>query len=95
MAGMSSRERALLYAKRLKESKNVNEEANKIFEEVNSLIWSKTEKPLQKEEKIKILEEVKSIIAEERKLQDGEIIVEAADNSALLDIIDLLKQKIK
>ena len=95
MASMSRHERALSYAKRLKAASDYSEEAKKILNEINGLVWSKDSKSLSLTEKQAILDEIKKIIELGEKTDSGKIIVEAADNSGILDVIDMLKNNVK
>ena len=95
MSSMNRRERALYYAERLQSARNKNEEAEKILKELNGLVWTKDNTPLPREDKLAILEETKSIIQEGLEIRDGKILQKAADNSGILDVIEMLKPKVK
>ncbi|MBA7491352.1 hypothetical protein ES702_01897 [subsurface metagenome] len=95
MSSMSKRERALNYAERLQSARNKNEEAEKILKELNGLVWAKDNTSLPREDKLAILEETKSIIQEGLEIREGKILHKAADNSGILDVIDMLKPKVK
>lgn len=95
MSSMSKRGRAINYAERLQLARNKNEEAEKILKELNGLVWAKSDTPLPREDKLAILEETKSIIKEGLEIREGKILHEAADNSGILDVIDMLKPKVK
>ncbi|MFQ5962685.1 MAG: hypothetical protein ACE5KZ_00190 [Candidatus Scalinduaceae bacterium] len=95
MASMSKHERALSYAKRLKAAEDVYAEARAIRREVNSLVWSESNKPLPLDEKIAILEEAKHIILKGKRDQAGRIIIEAGDNSGIIDVITNIEQNLK
>lgn len=93
MSSMNKTLRAEHYLDLLIKSKNKEEEALKIITEVNDLVWSGTEKKLTKQEKLEILEEV-TILFNLRSLERGPI-VEAGDNSKILDVISLMKRRVK
>ena len=95
MASMSRDVRALSYVKRLREAKDLNAEALRIKNEINGLVWSETQVPLPQAEKIALLEETKRLVRSGKKTDKGEIIVEAGDNSGIIDVIDSIEKEIK
>lgn len=92
---MTRHERALHYAQRLKSSRNIIEEAKKIKNELDGLVWSKNKTPLPLSEKLAILDEVKKIIIHGERSKDGYLLIEAGDNSGIIDIIDSIENQLK
>jgi len=90
MANLSRSDRAALYARQLKSADNLEIEISRIRDNLDSLVFVATQQKLPKEEKIAILVETRTILARGKKADDGRMIVEAADNSGTLDIIDRL-----
>lgn len=88
MASMSPKERALHYALRIKSTEDPSAEMAKIKSELNGLVYVQTKKHLSSEDKIQILKTTRSILAGGKRDVDGGMIVEAADNTSTLDIID-------
>ncbi len=95
MASMTRHERALYYAQRLKSSQDIFKEAAKIKKEIDSLIWSKDKTPLPLKEKLAILNEVKRIIIHGERSKEGLLLIEAGDNSGILDVIDSIENELK
>ena len=90
MASMNNKDRARLYLNRLKEARDKFAEAQKISEEINGLVWSKTQTKLTKHEKLQLIQELENLaIHGERR--DGRLSVEASDNSDILEVIKALK----
>ncbi|MDA3875097.1 MAG: hypothetical protein PF795_14205 [Kiritimatiellae bacterium] len=92
MASMNNNQRAEYYAKRLKESENLEQTRLEILREINSLQWKATEKPLTREERLEIVRLLEEKLFGPTKF--GKL-VEAADNSGILDVIDNLKNNVK
>lgn len=91
MASMNSRERARLYLERLKKATNKNVEAKRIIDEINGLFWTKNQKKLSVQEKLELIAILEDLALHGEK-QDGRVIVEASDNSDILEVIRLLKR---
>lgn len=101
MASMNRQERAQSYYNRLLKSTNLQDEIKKIIDEINTLQWTETKKPLTKGEKLLIVDELKALIeskpafesmsesSEERGFE-----INASDNSGTLDIIDTITKGI-
>ena len=92
---MNRQERALSYAKRLKEAFDIREEAQKILNEVDSLVWSESRKSLSLEEKIAIIQETRRIFSTgilREKL--GDDLIKAGDNSGVIDVIDDIENEL-
>lgn len=96
MAGMNRNERAISYAKRLKETYNLRDEARKILEEVDSLVWTQDNRAISTDEKIAILRETKKIF-ENRQLNEtfGDDRIKSTDNSGVIDVINQIENEIK
>ncbi len=92
---MNNKERARNYLERLKNAKDVRAEAQKIANEIEGLVWSKDQKKLTKAEKFQILNELEQLAVHGEKDSRGYVIVEASDNSGVLDVINALKNGIK
>ena len=95
MASMNSKERAREYLDRLKAAADIRSEAQKIANEIDSLVWLKDQKKLTREEKLQILNELEQLAIHREKDSRGYIIVEASDNSGVIDVISALKKGIK
>ena len=95
MASMSRHERALSYARRLIAAQDLYAEARAVRNEVDGLIWAENRNPLPLEEKTRILEEVKSIILGGERDQDGRTIVQAGDNSGIIDVITNIERELE
>lgn len=93
--GLSSKERALLYALRLKDANYSKAEAEKIRADLDGLVLTTNNQPLTKEAKLEILTETRSIVKSGAKTPDGKSILEASDNSGTLDIIDSIIDQTK
>ena len=93
---MTRQERALSYAKRLKETYSLNEEANKILKEINDLVYSKDNSPLPLDEKIAIIRETRKIFSQGLlRERFGDVIINASDNSGVIDVIDSIENELK
>ncbi len=96
MASMSKEERAISYAKRLKEAINVKEEAKNILDDVDSLVWSEDKRPLSLEEKIELVRETKKIFSLKLlRERFGDDYIKASDNSGVIDVIDSIEDALK
>jgi hypothetical protein len=93
MASMNKSQRAAHYLDLLRKTKNPIEEAKGILAEIETLVWSNTNQRLTKQEKLEIIEELESLAFP--TLRKSERIVEASDNSGILDVISLLKRGVK
>ena len=95
MASMNRQERALSYAKRLKEAFDIRAEARKILDEVDRLVWTESNNPLPIDEKIAIIKETRRIFSTgllREKL--GDEIIKASDNSGVIDVIDDIENEL-
>lgn len=84
MARMSREERAKEYLQRLKNNPT-DLEARKIVVDLNSLVYAESKKPLSKEEKLAIVNEM-------LKQASFGLILEHADNQEILSLISLVNQ---
>lgn len=100
---MNRSERAKHYFERLSKSSNPKSELEKILREIDGLVWSSTNKPLDEAEKILIIEALEKLIKESsysvyesrsepglEKIQKG--VTSASDNSDILDVISAIKR---
>lgn len=103
MASMTSKERAQHYFQRLLKATNYKSELESILNDLNSLVFTNTTKPIDKETKIKILEELENLIRSSPSLDSisesydyGTIrkSTSASDNSDILDVISAMKKKV-
>lgn len=81
-------ELAKQYLKELKESTNKATTAKKISQGIKGLVYSTTNKPLS-------LEDRKKIVVSMRELLEERIIVEAADNTEYLNLIDQILKDVE
>ncbi|HDS1059195.1 hypothetical protein [Pseudomonas putida] len=95
MASMGSKERALEYFKRLLKARDPKLELRKIHEDLNNLVYTQSNKPIERHTKIEILEELERLIRQAPSLEDRskgytyDSIREnaASDNSDILDVM--------
>jgi len=90
---MNKQQRAAHYLARIRETRNSPDEVERILSELNSLVWTESQKPLTKQDKLAIIEEIRSQAFPLTK--SWEVIVEASDNSGILDVISALKKGAK
>jgi hypothetical protein len=99
---MSNQERAQHYLERILRSNNPKAELQKILSDLNSLVFTKTNKPLEAADKIRILEELEKLVRstpalekfEESKSWDYARNTQASDNSDILDVISAMKKRV-
>jgi hypothetical protein len=101
---MTRTERIAYYRKILAESSSLQLAIDRIVADVNTLVWSNTQQPLSKAERIKILEEIFDDSGFRKSLPSTESFergygsvdaVNEADNSHILDVISALKRGAK
>ncbi|UAB70661.1 hypothetical protein INR79_01675 [Vibrio sp. SCSIO 43132] len=103
MAPMNRAERAKSYFDRLLASSNPKAELERIFRDIDSLVYASSEKPLDDAEKIRIIEELERLIKqlpypiyENRSQTDLDYFQKsdttASDNSDILDVISAMKR---
>ncbi|KPA51504.1 hypothetical protein VT25_15390 [Photobacterium leiognathi subsp. mandapamensis] len=103
MTSMNRAERAKSYFDRLLASSNPKAELEKIFRDIDSLVYASSNKPLDEAEKIRIIEELERLIKQlpypitESSSQPGLEHLEkshttASDNSDILDVISAMKR---
>ena len=102
---MNNQERALHYFERLLKASNPKAELEKILSDINSLIYTSSEKPLDSATKVKILEELEKLIKrspkpsfesidESRSYNYSQKSATASDNSDILDVISAMKKRV-
>jgi hypothetical protein len=93
----STKELAASYAKRILEATNKQQEGLKVLAEINDLVWTNTQKPLTKEEKQSIVDDIASLISPIIRKSEvfDRVITEASDNSGILDVISMMKRGAK
>lgn len=108
MAIMTSQEIALQYFKRLLKASNPKAELEKILSDINSLILSDSDKPVDSVTKIRVIDELEKLIKKSQrpstrsfdefkafsgfKRSIGK--AQASDNSDILDVISAMKKKV-
>lgn len=97
MASMTRRQRAEHYLKLLLESRNQQTTFQEILNELNGLVYAKTNEPLSKQDKIAIIEDLETIFQElpQTRNKSWEYSTNASDNSGVIDIIGALKRGVK
>ena len=95
MASMNRKQRAESYLKRIKGSSNKEQEYKKILDEINGLVWSESQKPLSKEERLAIVDEIENLFNQQTIQKSEGLVVNASDNSGVIDIIGALKRGVK
>jgi len=101
MASMGSKERALEYFNRLLKAKNQKIELEKIYADLNKLVYTASKKPIDRNAKIGILEELEKLIQQAPSLEhfnksatyDSIQEATASDNSDILDVISAMKKR--
>jgi len=99
MASMNRTERAKYYFDRLLASANPRAELERIFREIDTLVYSSSNKPLDEAEKVRIIEEFERLIrqlpypiSESRSEHFRDSGPSASDNSDILDVISAMKR---
>lgn len=103
MVSMNRTERAKSYFDRLLVSSNPKAELEKIFRDIDSLVYASSNKPLDEAEKNRIIEELERLIkqlpyqiSESRSLPGLENFKKsdstASDNSDILDVISAMRR---
>lgn len=103
MASMNRTERAKYYFDRLLASTNPRAELERIFREIDTLVYSSSNKPLDEAEKVRIIEELERLIRQlpysisESRSEPGfehfkDSGPSASDNSDILDVISAMKR---
>lgn len=105
MASMNNKERALHYAERLKKATDKRTESKEIINEINTLYWISNNQPLSKEEKLSLIRDIEELIRQrgrvsQERYRKGEsieegFVVNASDNSELIDLIAAMKGSVK
>lgn len=80
-------ELAASYAQRIKLSESKREVARQIINEINSLTWDANKQALSKSEKLQLVQ----LIDDNLNPKGPGIKVEAADNSEIIDILDIIR----
>jgi hypothetical protein len=102
MASMSSKERSLYYFERLLKARNKKEELERVYSDINQLIYTKSKSPIDKATKIEILDELEKLIrsspglenlSESYRPDSLQRSTSASDNSEILDVISAMKKK--
>lgn len=101
MASMGSKERAFEYFQRLLKSHNPRLELRRIHEDLNKLVYTQNNKPIERHTKVEILEELERLIRQAPSLEhfnksatyDSIRETAASDNSDILDVISAMKKK--
>lgn len=104
---MNRNQRAQHYFERLISASNPKAELQRIFDDLNSLVYSSSQKPISKEEKLLIIKELEELIKGSTTRIDehfglGRESFEhleksaptASDNSDVLDLISAMKRKV-
>lgn len=105
MASMNNKERAIHYVERLKKATDKRKESKEIVNEINTLYWVSNNQPLSKEDKLSLIREIEELIKQKGRVSQehyrkGEAIeegfvVNASDNSELIDLIAAMKGSVK
>jgi hypothetical protein len=104
MTSMSKKERAKQYHERLLKAPNPRAELEKIFADINNLVFAESNKPIDRETKIKILEELEQLVKptpslekfiEFKSYDSVHKRTQASDNSDILDVITAMKGRAK
>lgn len=104
MTSMSKKELAKHYHERLLKAPNLRIELEKIFADINILVYSESNKPIDRETKIKILEELEQLLkitpnlesfSQFRTYDSLHKSTYASDNSSILDVITAMKGRVK
>ncbi|PHM60511.1 hypothetical protein Xsto_03942 [Xenorhabdus stockiae] len=107
---MDNKQRALFYTERLLNAVDKKKEAQKIYDEINTLYWVSNNNPLNKEEKLSLIRDIENLIRQKKKvvrenfkksrrdglesIEEGRI-ANASDNSELIDLIAAMKGSLK
>lgn len=104
MTSMSQKERAQQYLERLAKATNPRAELSKIFADLDSLVFTISNKPIDRETKVKILEELEQLVKLTPSLESLNEFqtydslhksTQASDNSDILDVISAMKKRLK
>jgi hypothetical protein len=104
MASLSPKERAQQYLERLAKAPNPRAELNKIFADLDSLVFTISKKPIDRETKLNILEELEQLIKltpsleslnEFRTYDSVHKSTQASDNSDILEVISAMKKRVQ
>lgn len=104
MASMSQKEIAQEYHERLTKATNPRAELGKIFAELDTLVFTISNKPIDRETKLKILEELEQLVKltpslkslnEFRTYDSVQKSTQASDNSDILEVISAMKKRVK
>ncbi|MDP5240912.1 hypothetical protein Q9Q94_15325 [Uliginosibacterium sp. 31-16] len=102
MASMGVKEIAKQYFERLAKALKPKAELERIYSDLNNLVFTASQKPIDRNTKIQILDELESLIRRKPSLED---ISESAtydsirksttasDNSDILDVISAMKKR--
>jgi len=94
------KELALKYFTRIKKSKGSKSEIESIIDEINSLNYSESNKPISNSDKERIISIIKDLIKKDI-LEDSDFLIEKRDiekaynNEKYLDLIEYIKNKTK
>jgi len=105
MAIMTSQEIALQYFKRLLKASNPKAELEKILNDINSLKFSDSDKPVDSATKIRVINELEKLVKKSprpstrsldgiRTFSESKGSAQASDNSDILDVISAMKKKV-
>ncbi|KVV03102.1 MULTISPECIES: hypothetical protein [unclassified Pseudomonas] len=97
----TSKERALEYFNRLLKANNPKLELQKIYTDLNNLIYTASKKPIDRSTKVEILEELEHLIRQTPSLEERHNYgtydsirgTTASDNSDILDVISAMKKR--
>ncbi|WP_354624509.1 hypothetical protein [Psychromonas sp. MME2] len=102
MASMTHQQRAQHYFERLLKAGNRKAELERILNDLNGLVFASTNKPLDKDTKNKILDELEKLVKstpafedidESRIYTNVQKSTSASDNSEILDVISAMKDQ--
>lgn len=102
MASMGTKERAQQYFERLVKASNPKAELERIYSDLNNLVFTNSKKPIDRDTKIQILDELEKLIRRtpglenfnESKTYDSvRGSTTASDNSDILDVISAMKKR--
>lgn len=103
MASMNNKERAQYYFEQLLKANNKKAELARILDDLNSLVFASSNKPIDSDTKIKILEELEQLVKrtpglesrnESRSYDSFRKSTQASDNSDILDVISAMKKRV-
>lgn len=99
---MGIKERAQQYLERLVKAQNPKAELQKIYTDLNNLVFTTSEKPIDRNTKIQILDELEKLIRRTPGLESFNESATydsirksttASDNSDILDVISAMKKR--